>query len=331
MKHIKTTLLCLLALVMLLSTGVPAATVPEPDPTLLYVTDLAGVLSADTEEYIAAQNDILYAATGAQFAILTVDSLPAGYDSESYCYEVFNAWGVGSAEKNNGLLLLLVPQEGKFWMVSGTGLQGRFSGGMITELLDEYLAGDFDAGRYDDGVRALFEAVWAELESLYGEISAGETGSTGVQPGPEYTPEPEYNHSDAVVSHRRSNGGTVIFIILLVIIVLCIAARPGRRYYTRRTPPSPGNPPYYRTYAPRPRRTTWHVPPPMHRPPRSGAGRAPGRPTSRPGGGFSSRPSGSGRSFGGGSSSRSFGGSRSSGGSRGFGGGRSHGGGGGRR
>ncbi len=339
MKHLKSFFLCLLALVLCFGTVAAAAEIPDPDPVLLYVTDLAGVLSADTEEYIATKNDALYAATGAQFAILTIEVLPAGYDSESYCYEVFNTWGVGSAEKNNGLLLLLVPEEGKFWMVSGTGLQSRFSGGMISELLDEHLAEDFDAGRYDDGVLALFDAAWNELENIYGEISAG---STSVSPeqnsAPDHTPGPEYNYDymDTVNTHRRTTSRIAVFMLIVVIvIVLCIALRPGRRYYTRRTPPPPGNPPYYRAYPPRPRRTMWHVGPmvprpPVHRPP---VHRQPfnTRPN-RPGSGFSSRPGGSNRSFGGGSSGRSFGGgSRPSGGSRSFGGGRSHGGGGGRR
>ena len=323
MKHRKILFSCLFAVLLLFGTTVLGATLPEPDPDLLYVTDLADVLSSETEKTIAERNDTLYAATGAQFAILTVESLPAGYDSESYCYEVFNAWGIGSAEKNNGLLLLLVPDAGKFWMTSGTGLQGRFSGGMITELLDEYLAEDFDAGRYDEAVLALFEAVWTELEDLYGTIDAG---STAVQPNytPDYAPDytPGYD-SAAVVESRFDFGAIVFFFIIVTVLVLCIAARPGRRYYTSHTPPPPGNPPYYRTYVPRPRRTFWHtpVPPPMQRPTvyRPSANN---RPT---GGSFSSRPSG-GRSFGGGST-----GSRPSGGSRSFGGGRSHGGGGGRR
>lgn len=346
MKHLKSILLCLLALVLCFGTVAAAAEIPDPDPVLLYVTDLAGVLSADTEEYIATKNDTLYAATGAQFAILTAESLPAGYDSESYCYEVFNAWGVGSAEKNNGLLLLLVPDEGKFWMVSGTGLQSRFSGGMISELLDEHLAEDFDAGRYDDGVLALFDAVWSELETLYGEIAAGSTATSPDQNSvPVYTPEPEYSydHMDTVNTHRRTGVRIAGFVLLVaVVIVLCIVLRPGRRYYTRSTPPPPGSPPYYRAYPPRPRRTMWHFGPmasrpPVHRPPvqRQPNNTRPNRPGSgsgsgRPGGGYSSRPSSSrpsssNRSFGGGSSGRSSGGSRS------FGGGRSHGGGGGRR
>ena len=327
MKHRKSLFFCIFAILLLLGSPVLAATVPEPDPALLYVTDLAGVLSDDTAQYIAERNDALYAATGAQFAILTVEALPAGYDSESYCYEVFNAWGVGSAEKNNGLLLLLVPDAGKFWMTAGTGLQGHFSGGMISELLDSYLAEDFDAGRYDDGVRTLFDAVWAELEDLYGTI---DTESVPIQSNssPHYSSEytPDYDYSDENAGTGDSGLGLVLFLVI-VILVVCIAARPGRRYYTNHTPPPPGNPPYYRTYAPRPRRTVWHIPPPVHRPPVY----RPPQNTRPTGGGFSSRPSG-GRSFGGGSTGRSFSsGSRSSGGSRSFGGGRSHGGGGGRR
>lgn len=326
----------LLALTGLLTTAF-AVEVPQPGP-LLYVTDNANVLSTETENYIANCNDALSAATGAQFAVLTIESLPSGYDSESYCYEVFNSWGIGSAEKNNGLLLLLVPPEGKFWMVTGTGLQAQLSGGVLSDLLDDCLADDFDAGRYDRGVTNLFDAVWEKLEDIYGPIDkqlpAGDYGPDGSTAQP--------------VKKRSGLFGWVIFLLILVLVVVLIAgtrARPGRRYYRRRAappPPPPGAPPYYRTYN--------RPPPPPPAPPR----RRP--PSPPPGGGFggfgggsSSSRSGGSRSFGGGhsygggsgrssggsrpsSSGRSFGGGgHSSGGSRSFGGGRSHGGGGGRR
>ncbi len=318
MKKILRIFALLLVLAALCGVSAAAVTIPEPDPVLLYVTDNANVLSTQVENDIADRNDILYAATGAQFAILTIDSLPAGYDSESYCYEVFNAWGIGSAEKNNGLLLLLVPPEGKFWMVAGTGLQSHLSGGVLSDLLDTYLADDFDAGRYDDGVTALFDAVWYRLEDIYGTIES--TGSG-------YTPTPDHGYQD------DSDAGALSILILLILVVvlvaICINARPGRKYYTGRPtppPPSPGANPYYRTYR---RPPTYMGAPPYTQYPRYNRTPRPPQyrpPSAPPGGGFggASRP---GSSFGG---SRPSGGS-SFGGGRSMGGGRSHGGGGGRR
>lgn len=347
MKRLYAILSGMFAAVMLLCTAAAAAVIPDFDSELLYVTDTADILSADTENYIAGQNDILYAATGAQFAVLTVETLPAGYDSESYCYEVFNAWGVGDPEKNNGILLLLVPNEGKFWMVTGYGLQSHLTGGTVSALLDDYLAEDFDAGRYDAGLRRLFDAVWEELELIYGDISAEDA------PSPESSYQPDHRYDEPEASSDNSALVLLIlFIIIIAVILIARRKRPGKKYYkgTVPPPPPPGNPPYYRTYTSR--RVSRPVQPhrPLYRPtrpPLSGMGgfgttRPPVR---RPTGGFGgSRPTGSrptysrssgsfgssrsgsrSSSFGGGSSRSSFGGSRS------FGGGRSHGGGGGRR
>ncbi|MBQ8611685.1 MAG: TPM domain-containing protein [Oscillospiraceae bacterium] len=346
MKRLYAILTGMLAAV-LLCTAAAAAVIPDFDSELLYVTDTANILSADTENYIADQNDILYAATGAQFAVLTVETLPAGYDSESYCYEVFNAWGVGDPEKNNGILLLLVPNEGKFWMVTGYGLQSHLTGGTVSALLDDYLAEDFDAGRYDAGLRRLFDAVWEELELIYGDISAVDN----TAPENSYQTDHRYDEPEAS-SDNSALVLLILFIIIIAVILIALRKRPGKKYYkgTVPPPPPPGNPPYYRTYTSRrvsrpvqPHRPLYRpmrpplsgmggfgtTRPPVRRPTGSFGGSRPtgSRPTiSRPSGSFGSSRSGSrSSSFGGGSSRSSFGGSRS------FGGGRSHGGGGGRR
>ena len=323
-------------------TALAATELPQPDAALLYVTDLADVLSAETEDTIALRNDALYAQTGAQFAVLTVHALPAGYDSESYCYAVFNDWGIGSAEKNNGLLLLLVPDEGKFWMVTGTGLESELSAGELDELLEDHLADDFDAGRYDRAVMALFNAVWERLEGIYGPIDASAAPSDyGTQPHsapqgsvPAPVPQQPQNSGRAglfaglglglvgILSGIFRIGGIllkVIGIILLIILILSIFGagyRRPRRWYR---PWGFGS--YYRSY---PRR---NPPPPGFGGPRGfGCGHPGGFGGGHPGGFGGS--SGGGRSFGGGRSG-GFGGS--SGGGRGFGGGSSHGGGAGRR
>lgn len=354
MKRLNAFLAGLFAAAVLLCTAAAAAVIPDFDSELLYVTDTAEILSADTENYIVSQNDILYAATGAQFAVLTVETLPAGYDSESYCYEVFDAWGIGDPEKNNGILLLLVPNEGKFWMVTGYGLQSHLTGGTVSALLDDYLAEDFDAGRYDAGLRKLFDAVWEELELIYGDISA----ESNAAPEDTYQPDHRYEEPESS-SDNSALVLLILFIIIIVVILIALHKRPGKKYYsgTVPPPPPPGNPPYYRTYTSRrvsrpvqPHRPLYRpvrpplsgmggfgtTRPPVRRPtggfgsPRPGGSRPSDstRPSySRPSGSFSSsRSTGRSSSFGGGSSRSSFGG-----GSRSFGGGRSHGGGGGRR
>ena len=105
----------LLALLVLLAVPAAALTVPEPSE-LFYVADYANVLENDTIDYMVERNDLLYDQTGAQIVVLTVDFLD-GAEIEDYAYAVFNDWGIGSADKNNGVLLLLVigpPMEEKY-------------------------------------------------------------------------------------------------------------------------------------------------------------------------------------------------------------------------
>ncbi|WP_040192955.1 TPM domain-containing protein [Clostridium culturomicium] len=144
-----------------------AANIPDPSD-LLYVTDNANILSNEVKNHIVEQNNILYENTGAQIAVLTVNFLPEGYDSETYSYAVFDKWGIGSAEKNNGILLLLVPGDGKFWITQGSGLIDSLTSSTIDNIINKYLADDFDAGRYDQAVTNTFNALLDELDGIYG-------------------------------------------------------------------------------------------------------------------------------------------------------------------
>ncbi|HAS72974.1 MAG TPA: hypothetical protein DCS67_02390, partial [Clostridiales bacterium UBA8960] len=74
-----------------------------PAPTSnFYVNDFAGILSAETEKLIMDTSVPLAEKTGAQIVVVTVESLN-GQDIESYARGLFNQWGIGDAQKNNGL------------------------------------------------------------------------------------------------------------------------------------------------------------------------------------------------------------------------------------
>ncbi|MEW8994455.1 YgcG family protein [Clostridium sp.] len=139
-----------------------------PDPSeLLYVTDNANILSDETENYLVEQNEILYENTGAQIAILTIDAIPEGYDSETYSYAVLDHWGVGSSEKNNGVVILLVPGEGKFWIAQGAGLEKTLSSYVLNKIIDNDLANDFDNKNYDKAVTNTFNSIVKLINKNY--------------------------------------------------------------------------------------------------------------------------------------------------------------------
>ena len=333
---------------------VPAA-IPDP-PADVYVLDNANVLSEGTEQTILEKNQTLAAATGAQIVVVTVDFLD-GQDIESYAYDIFNQWGIGDKDADNGLLLLLAIGEDNYWAMQGSGIESALTSDTLGDYLYEYLEPDFATGDYDAGVQKVFTAFYdwfADYYDLNGatasaEAPANSAASAGIAAQPrEDGPRPDYGNDPGYSS--GSGIGTAITLIILLIILLVIldSFRYNRYRWRMRRGFLPGG------YVYRPFLFGWHThrmppPPPMdggyRRPmggPRPGGFGGPvggppprqPRPNNRPpSGGFggsslgggASRGGGAGRSasrpssFGGGFGGGSFGGGGSRGG--GFGGG----------
>ncbi len=311
----------LLALLLTVASALAAPQVVQPTEDF-YVNDSANVLSDEVEGLIVLNNDALYAACGAQIVFVTVPTTGTA-SIEDYAYTLFNSWGIGSSDKNNGLLLLMAIDDDDYWLVQGKGIQDYITSGDLDDMLYNDLEPDFAAKDYSAGAEKLFTALFDAVVRVYGLNLTLDTtlyeDYRAVRSESAYTPS---------AAPRNDDSGDAAIVLWVVVIVLVIALitivnsfRRRRRIY-RGGMGMPPPPPRRRgptiIFAPRPPRPPrppmGHKPPP---PPFGGFG------SGRPSGG--SRPSGfgSGRSSGG-SRSSSFGGGRSSGG---FGGGRSGGGG----
>ncbi len=314
MKKNRIALLFAFVLMLLSPLAVHAYTIPEPSDDL-YVSDYADVIDREVEEEIINANLELEEKNGVQIAVVTVDFLD-GAAIEDYAYDLFNQWGIGSAESNNGVLLLLAIGEDNYYCLAGDGLSNLLSAGRIKLLLNEYLEPDFASGDYSAGVSKTFDAIYDLVKDSSG---------TPIIQEPIYNDNSHYNSNSgsSTSSHRSSSVG--IFSLLLGIFVLIvvfsmvlsfISAFTRPRGYVRRRPYWGGFfGPHVIIHHDHHDRYDHHDRGP--RPPRGGGF----------GGGSSGRSFGGGRSSGG---SRSFGGGRSSGGGRSFGGGSSRGGGAGR-
>ncbi len=331
----------LLAVVLFAAALAPAALAVVPDrPESQYVLDSAGVLSKSTEQKIVKENRKLFEDCGAEVVVVAVDFF-GGKDREDYANQLFNAWGIGSRERNNGLLLVLAIGEDDYYAQAGDGIASYFDGAKLDDMLYEYLEDDFAQGDYDEGVLAFFEAAVDELEDYYEDPRHNDP----------YSDEYADTYEDAIYYERPRTSGfwklwsiisallrvAVVVIVLLVIFsVLKGIGRGGGGHGG-----SGGGGGFWQgmmlgSMMNRRRRSYWTPPPPP--PPRGGFGGPPPRGGGFGGGGFGGNHrggfggfggfSGGGRSGGGGAGRGGFGGGRSGG----FhGGGSSRGGGAGRR
>ncbi len=272
-----------LAAVALAAAPVLAAPAVDVSPNNA-VADHAGILSDDTINYINSVSAELSDACGAQIGVYTLDELLGNTTMEGYAYDVFNEWGLGSADKDNGVLLLLAPYEadgGDYFIMRGAGLESQLSISTLSTMTDEYLEPSWAQGNYDAGTRKAVEALTKRLCSIYGvSLDDGYTTTT--------------------TRTGRSNMTAFILILFAVILVLALL-RPRRRRRPRHMPPPPPPPPYGGGYGgprygggPRPGGFGGPRPP---RPPRPSGGFRSGGGSSRGSGiGRSSRPSGGSRS-----------------------------------
>lgn len=327
----------------LLILAMPLSALAVVQPTdLFYVYDGANVLSDDTEATIVLNNDALYEACGAQIVIAAIES-SGSMQLGDYAYTMFEEWGIGSADKNNGVLILMEIGAEDYWYVQGSGLERDLPTGDLAVLVDEYLEPDFARAKYDAGAQKLFEQLFERVADIYGvnvRYREYDAEDLYVQSAPGFAEE-----TRTAQSRSDSRAALVIVAIVAVCIVLVVSRRgkKSRRSATVVVTPPPivhvPPRPKVRVVVRRPSVVIRRPPPPRkrHHPgpfdgpasfggprpsgfskPRSGGFGSPSR-SSAPRTGGRSSFSGGGRSggFGGGSRSGGGGGTRGGGGGRG--------------
>ena len=134
-----------------------------------YALDKSGVLSAETKNHIALYNQYLEESCGAQICVVTIPTMDyVGYDDiENYAYDLFNAWGIGDKDEDNGVLLLLVTDDELYWCLQGEGIEDTLSSSAISDILTENMQDDFYAGEFDSGTKKTFDALYRRLCAIY--------------------------------------------------------------------------------------------------------------------------------------------------------------------
>ena len=152
--------------------ALPALAAPKVQvSTTNAVADHADILSDETEQYVNDVSIKLSDACGAQIGVYTLDELLGSTTMEGFAYDVFNAWGLGSDDLDNGVLLLLAPNEadgGDYYIMRGNGLESQLSFSTLGSLLDEYMEPYWVNGDYDTGTQKTVQALANRLCSIYG-------------------------------------------------------------------------------------------------------------------------------------------------------------------
>ena len=185
--------------------ALPAAAAPTFPPLTGRVVDDAGILSDDTKAQLTSMLEQQEKQTTVQVVVATVKSLQ-GYDIDDYGYQLGRKWGIGQKGKDNGVVILVAPNERKVRIDVGYGNEGVLTDAQSKLIETEIMVPAFKRGDYNGGVLAGTDAV---LKAI---------GGATIDPNA-YAPA-----GDAAFDrrHERNPIGAGIIPILILIVLFWI-------------------------------------------------------------------------------------------------------------
>ncbi|MGB7042358.1 MAG: TPM domain-containing protein, partial [Xanthobacteraceae bacterium] len=115
------------------------------------VVDQANIMTPESRSELETKLKDLEDKSGIQLVVATVKSLQGG-DIETYANELFRTWKLGQAQKNNGVLLLIAPNEHKVRIEVGYGLEGALPDALSSVIISSAIVPRFKAGDFSGGI-----------------------------------------------------------------------------------------------------------------------------------------------------------------------------------
>jgi uncharacterized protein len=185
------------------------------------VVDQAGIMTAQSRSELEERLKDLEDKSGIQVVVATVKSLE-GSDIETFANQLFRNWRIGQAKKNNGVLLLVAPNEHKVRIEVGYGLEGTLTDALSSVIISSAMVPRFRAKDFAGGIERGIDGIISVL--------SGDTT--------DWQPKPSVRTEDPP---SLSNELFTIFFVLIAIFVIWSLIRgargtPSSRYVRRGGP-----------------------------------------------------------------------------------------------
>lgn len=182
------------------------------------VVDEAHLLSVTQVAELNQLSEQVQQASTRQFVVATIPDLQ-GYDIETYGYQLGRAWGIGQKDANNGIILIVAPNDRKVRIEVGYGLEPIMTDALSSQIINETIIPRFKANDMPGGIVAGAQAI-AEQMKLPLEVA-----------------EQRAQQQQAKVAQKRSGNrnsggfpiGLVFWGIIFLFVILPMFGLFGRR------------------------------------------------------------------------------------------------------
>ena len=206
----------------LLALAQPASAAPKFPELTGRVVDGANLLSPSQVVDLTSKSEALEARSGRQLVVATVPSLD-GLTIEDYGYQLGRHWGIGAEKNDDGVILLVAPNERKVRIETGYGATTFLTDAMSSIIIRNSILPHFrkNPPDYGAGIVAGADAIIAQMN-----LPADEAAKRIQQ-------------AETVQRESRDDSPGFIPVIFWIVVILFVIGSMfrkagGRRYRSRR-------------------------------------------------------------------------------------------------
>lgn len=139
-----------------------------PQRPIGFVSDFSQVLTESQVQYLDSLLKAHEKETTNEVAVVTFDpdtnQVKTKEDFDQLSLFLFTQWGVGKKDMNNGVGLLVSPQQRKVRIEVGTGLESKLTDAEAKQIIDSILLPAFREGDYYRGIYGATEAIIRKIK-----------------------------------------------------------------------------------------------------------------------------------------------------------------------
>lgn len=175
----------------------------------IYIYDEDNIIDDEVETELNSMLVDLEEQTGAEFAVISIDSL-LDRSIEEYANNLFNTLGIGKKGEDNGILLLFSRSDKRVRLEIGRRLEGCLNDAKCGRILDDYFVPYRESDAYTEATELTVKAVLLILEEEYQIKIQGLEDISDVEP----------NSDDSITILQIIIGTFIIILIFIGFLVL---------------------------------------------------------------------------------------------------------------
>ena len=162
-------------------------------PTTLFAQESGDCFPKEGKHFVYNQTDFIsdtevesletmlynyYDSTSTQMVVVIRDNI-CNMDLAQYATELGEDWGVGEAEFDNGVVMLIVPVQRELFIATGYGVEHVLTDALCRRIIENVITPEFKAGNNYQGIE---EGLDAMMGLLSGEYSPDDLEPKSVNP-----------------------------------------------------------------------------------------------------------------------------------------------------